>query len=154
MQEGWPKSASCPIYLEQSATIWTVMEAWKGGRISCYCRAGITCTVPKIRFMYSQKWNCAALFPIPTFMCLWAYIFLGSVCICGFSKTGRPILGIYKSLTDTWMWKFGDRLLKFCFGNNEAAQFHFWEYINRNQTFIFDFSLALPLQCGSSMHAC
>ncbi len=27
------------------------------------------------------------------------------------SKISRPILGIYKSLTDTWMWNLGDRTL-------------------------------------------
>jgi hypothetical protein len=36
--------------------------------------------------------------------------------ICG------SILGIYKSLTNTWMWKLGLR----------PGQFLFWEYINRN----------------------
>ncbi len=59
-------------------------------------------TESKIRFMYSQKRNCLASFPVPTFMYLWViYIFPGSV----FSKIGRQILGINKSLTDTWMWK-------------------------------------------------
>ncbi len=41
--------------------------------------------------------------------------------IFGWSKIGGTILVIYKSLKDTWMWKF-------YFGNIEAAQFHFWEY--------------------------
>ncbi len=29
----------------------------------------------------------------------------GAVCLFSCSKTRRPILGIYKSLTDTWRWK-------------------------------------------------
>ena len=85
--------------------------------------------------MCSQNWNCAASFPIPTFMHLWAiYIVPGSV----YSKIGRFILGLYKSLTVTWMWKLGDRAFYFWFGNDETAQFYFWEYIKRNQTFILD----------------
>ncbi len=77
--------------------------------------------------MYSQKWNCMASFPIPTFMYLWAtYVFPRSVCLfCELRGLvpnfhiqvsdlyipnngtpillDRPIMGIYKSLTDTCM---------------------------------------------------
>ncbi len=40
----------------------------------------------------------------------------------GSIKIGRPILGKYKSLTNTWMWKLGDRTLWICSGNNETAR--------------------------------
>ncbi len=60
------------------------------------------CTATEIPFIYYFSGNCAASAPISTFTCLWViYIFPGSVHI------GRPIVGIYNSLTDTWMWKLG-----------------------------------------------
>jgi hypothetical protein len=48
--------------------------------------------------------------PIPTFLFLWViYIFLWSVCLFCCRKIGGPNVGIYKSLTDTWMWILGLR---------------------------------------------
>ncbi len=47
---------------------------------------------------------------ISTFMYLWAiYILPGAVCIFCCSQIGRPILGIYKSLTNTWIEELGTR---------------------------------------------
>ncbi len=63
------------------------------------------------RFMYSQKWNCAALsFPKQNYTVLspkfHIHVSVSDLYIPRMSLLillGRSILGIYKSLTDTWM---------------------------------------------------
>ncbi len=70
--------------------------------------SGLHCkdTSPKIWNKYTQKWNTAASFPIPTFMFLWAiYTFPWFVCLFCFRKIDGPIVGIYKLLTEALIWK-------------------------------------------------
>ncbi len=73
-------------------------------------------SIPKMRNKYSQKRICAATVPVSTFMCLWAMIDLPILLqgLCG------PILGIYKSLTDIWMWKLRLRPTN--------SQIHTWDF--------------------------
>ncbi len=71
-----------------------------------YC----TCTATKIPLIYSFSGNSAASAPISTFMCLWAHLYIPRISLLiSSSRTGRPIVEIYNSLTDTWMWKLGLR---------------------------------------------
>ncbi len=77
--------------------------------LTVYCAPCVRLTL--YRKSPTQKRNYGATVPISTFMCLWAvYIFPRSICLfCCRIKFGQ-ILGICKSLTDTWMWKLGRRL--------------------------------------------
>ncbi len=68
-------------------------------------------------FVYSQKWNCyfqnrilMFCLPFPSLVYLWEiHIYPGSVCLFCCREICGPILGIFKSLTDTRMWKLGLR---------------------------------------------
>ncbi len=76
-----------------------VVVIWKFPRDDSTRRKIENHSVLKIEFMYSQKkeFFCAASVPIPTVLYLWAiYILPGSICLFGYSKISRPILGIYK----------------------------------------------------------
>ncbi len=119
--------------------LWTVMEAWKGEPDQLIFQGpGTSCMLPKIRLMHSQKWNCAALFPISTFI---------HSCICErtYSQDRSAYLASAKQADRSWEYlnrsqihETGRRSIIILFGNNEAVQFRFWEYINWNQTFILD----------------
>ncbi len=65
-------------------------------------------------FMFPQKWNCyfqtrIILFclPVPNSYICEIYIFPGSDCLFSCREICGQILGIYKSITDTCMWKLG-----------------------------------------------
>jgi hypothetical protein len=65
----------------------------------------------------------------PESQCPHSCVRIGPHLVFGCSKIGRPILEIYKSLTDMGVG-IGRQNVIILFGNKEAAQFHFWEYIN------------------------
>jgi hypothetical protein len=67
-------------------------------------------TATKIPFMYSFSGNCAGLSPNFHIHVSVSHLYIpriGPHISC--SRIGRSIVGIYKSLTDTWMWKLGLR---------------------------------------------
>ncbi len=88
---------------------------WKLGLTPCNSYSGNTCfefsvlcfcSVCALQRYYAEnsRKNCAATVPVPTFIFLWTiYIFPQLVCIFCCRKIGGPIVGICKSLTDTWM---------------------------------------------------
>ncbi len=102
-----------PQSLSGWATVWQVN----------ICRVGFYISytlVSSLQYEYSYKWNCAALFPIPTFMFRWAiYIFPRLVCLFCYMQENRwtDRGNIHKSQTDTWMWKLGLRPRSFFSGN-------------------------------------
>jgi hypothetical protein len=84
------------------------MEIVGGGtmmyRIMYIVQRLICSPAAKTPFMSSFSGNCVASVSIST--CLWAIYFIpriGQHISC--SRLGRSIMGIYKPLTDTWMWK-------------------------------------------------
>ncbi len=72
-----------------------------------------------VRPHYFQNRIIMFCLPISTFMylCEWFIYSPRSVCLFSCSQIGIPILGIHKSLTDTWIKELGTRSQIFIFGN-------------------------------------
>ncbi len=126
-------SITCPLIIEgfgnrERKKVKNKKLAKKNGPVSSVCHlpdslilflslkiihnSHLTHIATKILLMHSFSGNCAASAPISTFMCLRAiYIFPWSVHIFGCCKIDRPILEIYKSLTDIWVQELGDKTL-------------------------------------------
>jgi hypothetical protein len=98
------------------------------GRIGIIVLSTSIHTVPKIRFMYSQKWNCAASFPIPQALIRLfpnSYIHV-SVCDLFIPRINLPFWLQQNRQTNPGNIQIAHRYINVESGrNNEAGQFHF-----------------------------
>ncbi len=106
----WWRGAASPSPPPSSTSSWSSPGPPSLSRSSTYSSLRGSYPVRKTENWkkYFQQRNCAASA---------IYIFEGSVHIFSCRRIGRLIVGIYKSSTDTWMWKLGLRRHNFFSGN-------------------------------------
>ncbi len=111
-------------------------------------------TIPNIRNKYKGiSWPQSQF---PHSCVYWAiYIFQRSVRLFCCRKICGPILGLYKLLTDTWMWKLRSRTIPFLglhkwdFRCNALCVTEFWENIHSRDDKLFIIAVQLLVQAGA-----